>query len=100
MDPTEERKGTSLPFQQASLTRWLVRGKVLHNILMNWEELKAYFMCAERASWPDARYKARTIADMLNDPANYCYLHCVTPIVMEFELFPKVVYMAIMPFNA
>jgi len=56
MDPIEERKGTSLPFQQASHTRWLVRGKVMYNILMNWEELKAYFMCAEQASGADARY--------------------------------------------
>lgn len=45
MDPNEEGKGTSLPFQQAASSRWLVRGKVLHNILMNSEELKAYFMC-------------------------------------------------------
>ncbi|XP_076049704.1 uncharacterized protein LOC143030440 [Oratosquilla oratoria] len=85
MDPTEERKGTSLPFQQASQTRWLARGKVMYSILMNWEELKAYFMCAEQASGADARYKARMISDILNDPINYWYFHCVTPIVMEFE---------------
>ena len=85
MDPSEEKTGTSLPFQQASQTRWLVRGKVMYNILMNWEELKAYFMCAEQASGADARYKARILSDMLNDPVNCCYFHCVTPIVMEFE---------------
>lgn len=85
MDPNEDRKGTSLPFQQASLTRWLVRGKIMYNILMNWEELKAYFMCAEQASGADARYKARILSDMLNDPVNYWYFHCVTPVVMEFE---------------
>lgn len=71
MDPNEERKGTSLPFQQASLTRWLVRGKIMYNILMNWEELKAYFMCAEQASGADARYKACILSDMLNDPVKY-----------------------------
>jgi hypothetical protein len=37
------------PFETPSFTRWLVRGKVMFNILMNWEELKAYFTSAELA---------------------------------------------------
>lgn len=53
MDPNEERKGTPLPFKQSSVTRWLVRGKVLNNILTNWEEQKAYFVCTERECTPD-----------------------------------------------
>ena len=32
-----------LPFQKCNLTRWLVRGKVIFNILTNWEILKMYF---------------------------------------------------------
>ncbi len=41
MNPNDERKGTPLPFQKLSQTRWLVRGKVLGNILANWHELTA-----------------------------------------------------------
>ncbi|XP_042212509.1 SCAN domain-containing protein 3-like [Homarus americanus] len=43
MDAKEERKVTPLPFQKLSCTRWLIRGKVIYNIPLNWEELKAYF---------------------------------------------------------
>lgn len=85
MDPCEERKGTPLPFQQASATRWLVRGKVMNNILSNWEELKAYFICAEKQSTHDCRYKAKVLYDMLSDHCNFLYLHCLTPIIAEFE---------------
>ncbi|XP_050724635.1 uncharacterized protein LOC127002594 [Eriocheir sinensis] len=85
MDPCEERKGTPLPFQQASVTRWLVRGKVMNNILFNWEELKAYFMCAEKQSTPDCMYKARVLHGMLNDHINFLYMHCLTPLIAEFE---------------
>ena len=46
------------PFEKYSKTRWLVKGKVLFKILMNWEELKAYFMVAQPASTQSARYKA------------------------------------------
>ncbi|XP_064082008.1 uncharacterized protein LOC135198395 [Macrobrachium nipponense] len=85
MDPDGERKGIPSPFQQASATRWLVRGKVMYNILVNWEELKAYFLCAEQTSSSDIKFKARLISEMLRDPANYWYFHCITPIVQEFE---------------
>jgi hypothetical protein len=37
-----------LPFGKP-FTRWLVRGKVMFNILMKWEALKAYFTSAELA---------------------------------------------------
>ena len=85
MNPNDERMGTASPFQQASTTRWLARGKVLGNILANWEELKAYFMCAEGSSGMDAKFKCRMIRDMLMDPMMHCYLHCITPIIQEFE---------------
>ena len=39
----EERVGIPLPFLGLSITRWLVRGKVLYNILVNWLELKTFF---------------------------------------------------------
>eukprot|EP00794_Sanderia_malayensis_P010141 gene10141-biopygen8329 len=85
MDPNCERTGIPNPFQKMSATRWLVRGKVLYNILVNWEDLMAYFSCADPTGKPDARYKARMIADMLKDDINKLYFHFATPIVKEFE---------------
>lgn len=85
MDANEERKGTPLPFQKVSNTRWLVRGKVIYNILVNWEELKAYFACAIPLADMSCRYKAREILGMLEDPINLLYFHFVSPIVTEFE---------------
>ena len=85
MNPDGERMGTSSPFQQASATRWLARGKVLGSILSNWEELKAYFMCAEAKSGMAAKYKCRMLRDMLTDPTMYWYFQCITPIIQEFE---------------
>jgi hypothetical protein len=38
----------TLPFEKPFM-QWLVRGKIMFNILMNWEELKAYFTSAELA---------------------------------------------------
>lgn len=73
------------PFEKYSKTRWLVRGKVLFKILMNWEELKAYFMVAEPASTQSARYKARVLLDMLRDPATLLYFHFASPLVTEFD---------------
>ncbi|KAK3887018.1 hypothetical protein Pcinc_008900 [Petrolisthes cinctipes] len=35
MNMGEERAGTPLPFMSLSATRWLVRGKVIYNILVN-----------------------------------------------------------------
>lgn len=85
-DPDLIRPVSCLPFEKLSTTRWLVRGKVLYNILINWEELKAYFTCAELSQTrPDTRYKARLVKEMLNDPCNYLYFVFATPIVQEFE---------------
>jgi hypothetical protein len=38
-----------LPFEKSSFTLWLVRGKVIFHILMDWEELKVYFTSDELA---------------------------------------------------
>lgn len=85
MDLNQERMGTPLPFHQPSATRWLVRGKELSKILNHWEGLKAYFICTEKDCSAHNCYKARILHEMLNDPINYLYMHCVTPIIAEFE---------------
>ena len=55
------------PFENPSFTRWLVRGKVIFRILMNWEELKAYFTSAKLAqSQFDTKFKGK----LLNVPTN------------------------------
>ena len=43
LNTESQHNGTPLPFLKYCSTRWLVRGKVLYSILVNWEELKAYF---------------------------------------------------------
>jgi hypothetical protein len=81
----ENRVGIPLPFTKMSATRWLVRGKVITNTLLNWEELKAYFECAQVDGCSDARYKARMITEMLRDNINYLYFAFLSPVVSEFE---------------
>lgn len=74
-----------LPFKHPSTTRWLVRGKVIFNILMNWWELLAYFQAAEQACAHSARYKARVLVEMLADDTNRLYFTFLCPLVSEFE---------------
>ncbi|CAM1311707.1 Uncharacterised protein g5782 [Pycnogonum litorale] len=74
-----------LPFQKLSKTRWLIRGKILYNILMNWEELLAYFSSCEAKLSINARYKCRLIKEMLADRINYLYFVFATPVVQEFK---------------
>eukprot|EP00795_Rhopilema_esculentum_P002040 gene2040-17605_t len=80
-----ERASLPHPYQKFSQTRWLVRGKVIFNILVNLQELRAYFSIAELEGDAKVRYKARLIADMLRDPINLLYFHFLSPIVAEFE---------------
>ena len=58
----------------------------MSNILMNWQELKAYFTCAELATDKmDAKYKAQLRKEMLPDDSNYLYFVFATTIVQELE---------------
>ena len=69
-----------------SSARWLVRLKVMFNILVNWQELKAYFTCAELATDKmGSQYKARLLKEMLSDDSNYLYFVFATPVGEEFE---------------
>ncbi|GBN01691.1 hypothetical protein AVEN_134270-1 [Araneus ventricosus] len=44
----EERQGVPLPFKKLSVTRWLVRGVVTYNILINWLELKTLSLLVKK----------------------------------------------------
>eukprot|EP00794_Sanderia_malayensis_P004204 gene4204-biopygen3455 len=85
MGTNEEGAVKPLRFQKMSATRWLVRGKIIYNTLINWEEIKAYFMVEEPNLKSDMRYKARMIFSMLNDPISHLYFHFLSPVVTEFE---------------
>ncbi|XP_053113351.1 uncharacterized protein LOC128327952 [Hemicordylus capensis] len=75
-----------LPFEKPSLMQWLVRAKLMFNILMNWEELRAYFTTVELAqSMLDIQFKARLLKEMLWDYKNYLFFEFATPVVQEFE---------------
>jgi hypothetical protein len=63
-----------------------VRGKVVFNIVMTWEELKAYITSAELAqSQFDTKFKARLLKEMLSDYKNYLFFEFATPNVQDFE---------------
>ena len=64
-----------------------MKGKVLYNILVNWEKLSAYFttvQCSKNVRG-DVRYKAKLIKEILLDRVNYLYFVFATPLVQEFE---------------
>jgi hypothetical protein len=50
-------------FQKCSKMSWLVREKVLHRILINWEELLAYFRAMVPTASSSVRYKVRDLID-------------------------------------
>jgi hypothetical protein len=82
----EPNRTAPLPLEKPSFTRWLVRGKVMFNILMKWEELKAYFTSAEIAqSQFDTKFKFRLLKEMLSDYKYYLFFEIATPFVQEFE---------------
>jgi hypothetical protein len=82
----EPNRTALLPFEKPSFMWWLVGGKVMLNILMNWEELKAYFTSAELAhSQFDTKFKARLLKEMLSDYKNYLFFEFATAVVQEFE---------------
>jgi hypothetical protein len=82
----EPNRTAPLPFENPSFTRWLVRRKVMFNILINWDELKAYFTSAELAqSQFNTKFKARLLNEMLSDYKNYLFFEFATPVVQEFE---------------
>jgi hypothetical protein len=82
----EPNRTASLASEKSSFTRRLVRGKVMFNILMNWEELKAYFTPVKLAqSHFDTKFKARLLNEKLSDYKNYLFFAFATHVVQEFE---------------
>ena len=55
-----------------------------YNILVKWEEIKAYVNVKEPNLYADACYKAQLIMRILNDPINYMHCHFLSPVVSEF----------------
>ncbi len=84
MNPNNERKGTQLPFEKLNQVRWLVRGKVLGNLLANWHKLTAYSLCVESNCDTKHQYKVREIKGMLADASLYWYIHFALPIVARY----------------
>ena len=66
--------------------QWLVHGKFMFNILINWKELKAYFTPAELdQSQFDTKFKGILLKEMLSDYKNYLFFEFATHVVQEFE---------------
>ena len=85
MNINEERSDIPTPLIKMSETRWLVCGKIIYNLLVNWEELKAYFNIANIEDTQDVRYKARLLWNLFNNDENNMYFVFASPIVTEFE---------------
>lgn len=85
MNPNLENCTNPTPFQTYAPTRWLCRGKVMFNILVNWFELKAYFLAIEKHCDPQCKHRIRVLLDVFNDHRNYLYLTFLTPVVQEFD---------------
>jgi hypothetical protein len=82
----EPNRNGPFPFEKPSFKRWLVRGKGMFNILMNWEDLKTYFTSAELAqSQFDTKFKVRLLKEMLSVYKNYLFFEFATRFVKEFE---------------
>ena len=73
------------PFEKYFATRWLVRGKLIFRVLMNWNELLAYFTVTQAANTQNAHFDARMLLDMLEDPIVYYQYFYLSPLVTEFE---------------
>ena len=80
-----DQKGVKKTFTKLSATRWLVRGKVIVNIVDKWFDLESYFVVASMNGTQAVRFKARMIADAVKDEMNLIYFYVTRPIVKQFE---------------
>ncbi len=68
-------------FLSPSETRWLVTGKVINSVIIQWHELRAYFNCIRDTK----NYSCKSLLEMLHDRSNYVYLVFGSPLINEFE---------------
>ena len=88
-------------FEKPSFTLWFVRRKVVVNILMNWEELRAYITFSELVqSNFDTQFKAKLLKEMLSDYKNYLFFEFATPVVQECEILNSLfIKLKLIPWN-
>jgi len=79
-----EDKLSNSPFIKHCATRWLTRGKVVNNILNNWDEFLAYFNCIVGNCDAKHRYKIRQVVNILSDSKNKLLLTFISPIISEY----------------
>ena len=80
---------TSHPFHKYVETRFLVRGKVLKNILKNWESLLVYFEAVKNQVPMETKVEVNKILEILKDKTKYILLTFLVPIIEEFEKLNK-----------
>ncbi|KAG7165317.1 hypothetical protein Hamer_G007114, partial [Homarus americanus] len=62
----------------------------MFNILVNWQELKAYFATSENTGRTDTKFKARLLKEMLYDKVSYLYfVYSEKLFAIEFTIMTK-----------
>jgi hypothetical protein len=79
------RTTVPMPFTKASMTRWLVRGKLIKNLLLNWSMLKSYYGVVAQVAEQKIKHKAKVLHEILSDGINFLYMTFLSPIVKEFD---------------
>ena len=78
-----DHQGVLTSFERFCKTRWLVRGKILYNILVNWEELLAYFQLIMDTAPPGQRMKMRQIYQTLKIFWIVLYYNCIIAFIIH-----------------
>ena len=78
-----DHQGFPTPLEKFCKTRWLVRGKILYNILVNWEELLAYFQLIMDTAPPGQRMKIRQIYQTLKVIRIVVYNNCIIAFIIH-----------------
>ncbi len=68
-------------FLSPSETRWLMTGKVINTVIIQWHELTAYFNCIKYTK----NYSCKSLLEMLHDRPNYVYLVFASLLINEFK---------------
>ena len=79
----------SHPFDKYNETRWLARGKVMRNILKNWDILSVYFEAIKNNVPMEHKLEVSKILEILKDRSKFILVTFLVPIVEEFEKLNK-----------